>query len=206
MKKPALAGSRMALAAVLAAAALLGSACGDDPKRPPVATGDPGAPGMGAGGGSGQAEGGVQDGGDGGDAGATCTELAATGSIIDQNAVNVDPPAGTGGTILDGTYDITDARIHQGAAGLPGPTGSSYQGAIRFTGTTFERVVVFRSSAGALAETRSSGTFTTSGQLATFSSTCPTPGQEQLTYSVANTSVTFSNLASKESFTFTLRP
>ena len=193
----------------IAAAALFASACGDDPKRPPV-TEDLGSSGggpVGSGGG-----GGPRDGGGGEDAGLDgnavegCTDLTPTGPIIDQNAVNDDPPAGTGGAIVDGTYDITDARINQGAVGLPGPTGSSYQGSIRFTGTTFERVVIFRSSAGAFAETRTSGTFVTNGQTAALNATCPTPGQEQLTYSVAGTAVTFANLATKESFTFTLRP
>jgi|GEM_PF-1726292 len=204
MRKPTLA------IVAIATAALLGSACGDDPKRPPVAA-DPGSPGGSAVGGGSGGGGGSRDGGSG-DAGLDvnviegCTELDPTGPIIDQNAVNDDPPAGTGGTIVDGTYDITDARINQGSVGLPGPTGSSYQGSIRFTGTTFERVVIFRSSAGAFAETRTSGTFVTNGQGATFSATCPAPGQEQVTYSVVSTAVTFSNLATKESFTFTLRP
>ncbi len=202
MKKPTLA------VVAIVAAALLASACEEDPQRPPVTESGSGSPGR-AGGGSGD---GSQDGGEGGapdsglDAATACTDLVPTGPIIDQNAINDDPSAGMGGTFVDGIYDLTDARLHQGAAGLPGPTGSSYQGAIRFTGTTFERVMVFQSSGGAKAETRTSGTFTLNGQNATFSAACPTPGQEQLTYSVANTSVTFSNLATKESFTFTLRP
>lgn len=203
MKKPTLA------VVAIVAAALLASACEEDPQRPPVTESGSGSPGR-AGGGSGD---GSRDAGEGGapdsgldDAASACTDLTPTGPIIDQNAINDDPSAGMGGTFVDGIYDLTDARLHQGAAGLPGPTGSSYQGAIRFTGTTFERVMIFQSSAGAKAETRTSGTFTLNGQSATFSVACPTPGQEQLTYSVANTSVTFSNLATKESFTFTLRP
>lgn len=183
-------------------AALIGSACADDPRRPPV-TNDA------VGGNSGGATvdaGAARDGAVDGDAAASCTELEATGSIIDQNAVNIDQNAGTGGVIADGTYDLTSASLHVGAAGLPGPTGSSYQGSIRFDGGSFERVIVFRSSAGASTETRTSGTFTTIGPSATLSATCPSAGQEQLSYSVATTSVTFANLATKESFIFTSRP
>lgn len=200
MRKPSI--------AVLAiAAALLGSACSEEPKRPPVTTDGTGTPDLGGvGGGGGDGGGGDGGLGDGGDAGTGCTELAPTGGVINQNAVNDDPPAGTGGTIEDGVYDITDALVYVGAAGLPGPTGSSFQGSIRITGTTFERVIVFRSSAGASTETRSSGTLATTNSNATVTLACPTASQEQLTYSVATTSVTFSNLVTKESFTFTRQP
>lgn len=197
----------MKKALVLAVAALFGGACGEAPKRPSIAADGPAPPGLGGvlGGGA-PIDGGVEDASYGGDAGFMCTSLAPDSGIVDQNAVSEDPPAGMGGTIIDGVYDLTDARLHQGAFGLPGPTGSSYQGSIRVEGLSFERVIVLRSSAGAASEVRSSGNLSTSGTTATFMVTCPSPTQEQLTYSVANTSVTFSNLVTKESFTFTRQP
>ena len=162
-------------------------------------------PGLGSSGGTGDggtSEAGPTDAGDGG----TCTDLANTGFVVDEDVVNDDLPAGTGGTITDGTYDITSVRLHQGAAALPGPTGNSYQGAIRVTGPTYERVVVFKSSAGAGSEVHSSGTFTPTGINATIALTCPSASQEQVTYSVLNDTLTVSNLVTKASFVFTKRP
>ena len=189
----------------VAVSALLGGACGDDPKRPAV-TGDgtvqPGTGGAGAGGGAG--EGGVADGGiaDAGDGGA-CTDLANTGAIINQNAVNDEVPSGTGGVVTDGTYDLTDAVVYQGAGGLPGPTGNSFQGSIRITGDAYERVMVFRSSAGAASEIRSRGTFTQSDINGTIALVCPAPSQEAVTYSVNANTLTITNLGTKESLSFT---
>ncbi len=190
----------------IAAAALLGSACKEDPKRPPVAADDPASPGMGnvSNGGGTRTDGGSED--DSGDASTACTDLEPSGGIIDQNGTSDDPVAGAGGTIVDGVYELTDARLHQGAATLPGLTGSSFQGAIRFTGNAFERVIVLRTSGGASSETRSSGTFTTNDSNATMTLACPIATQEHVTYTVANTSVTFTNLVTKETFTFTMQP
>lgn len=193
-------------ALALAFVAVSGTACSDDPKRPAVLTDGPARPGIGAGGGTddgGSSEAGpTTDAGDGG----TCTDLENTGFVVDESVVNDDLPAGTGGTVADGTYDITGVRLHQGAGALPGPTGNSYQGSIRVTGASYERVVVFKSSAGAGSEIRSTGTLTPSGINATIALTCPSPTQEQVTYSVMNDTLTVSNLVTKASFVFTKRP
>jgi hypothetical protein len=88
------------------------AACKEDPERPP-ATGDlPRAPPMGGGaGGGGTGEGGADGGlGDGGDAGA-CNDLTNQGVVVDQNGVVGDAPTGSGGTIQDGTYELTLATV-----------------------------------------------------------------------------------------------
>jgi hypothetical protein len=185
-------------------AAMFGSACGDDPKRPAPGIEGRYQPGNAAAGGGGSTDGGVADASDGGDAGA-CTNLSNTGTVVDLNAVNDDLPPGTGGTVLDGTYDIVEARLYQGLAGVPGLTGTTYQGSIRITGPTFERVVIVRTAAGP-SETRSTGTFAASGTSATIGLTCPVAAQEQLAYSVLNNSLTLSNHATKESFVFARQP
>src|SRR4051794_38831312 len=94
------------------------SACAEDPKRPAI--GEPGASGpVGGGSGGGAAsDASASDAGDGGDA-SSCTSLPITGPQIEQQAVSGDPPAGSGGVILDGIYDLTEARIYVGAAGVP---------------------------------------------------------------------------------------
>ncbi|MBX3219715.1 MAG: hypothetical protein KF795_04295 [Labilithrix sp.] len=187
----------------LVTGAILAGACSDDPKRPPVLTDGPPQP---SGGGSATpTDGGLDDDLDAGDGG-SCTALENTGLEVDENAVNDELPPGTGGTIADGIYDISSVRLYQSASGLPGLTGNSYQGSIRVTGQVYERVVVFKSSAGAGAETRSSGTFTPSGTNATIAITCPSPLQEQVTYTALDTSLVVSNLVTKTSFVFTKRP
>lgn len=193
-------------ALAIAFAAVSGTACSDDPKRPAVLTDGPARPGMGSGGGTGTGDGGSSEAGTTAGDGGTCTDLENTGFVVDENVVNDYLPAGTGGTIADGTYDIAQVRLHQGAGALPGPTGNSYQGSIRVTGATYERVVVFKSSAGAGSEVRSTGTLTPSGINATITLTCPSPTQEQVTYSALNDTLTVSNLVTKASFVFTKRP
>lgn len=191
----------LSLAFVAAAA----PACSDDPKRPAVLadeTAPPRTSGSIGGGDGGSKPGPTADDPDGG----ACTDLENTGPLVDESVVNEELPAGAGGEIADGTYDITDVRLHQGLSALPGPTGASYQGSIRVTGTTYERVVVFKSSTGAGSEVRSAGTFTPSGINATIALTCPSPTQEQVTYSVLNDTLTVSNLVTKASFVFTKRP
>ena len=201
MRKPTL------VALAIVAAALFGGACKEDEPRPPVAANEPASPGVGAsGGGGGTRDASIADGGADAADGGACTDLAVGGGLIDQLAVNDDPPRGSGGTIVDGVYDLTDVRVYQGAAGLPGPTGTSYQGSIRITGTTFERVLVFQTSAGPSTEIRSSGTFTANATNATIALSCPTASQEQVTYSVTDSSVAFTNLVTKESFTFVRQP
>lgn len=187
--------------ALLACAAI---ACSDPPVRPPPAGDATESPGMGGAGGGGAAasDGGADAGG--GDGGAeACTDLPKTGAVIDQNAYALDLPPGIGGDVEDGTYELTDAAVYVGAAGLPGPTGAAYQGTLRVTGQRFERVLVLSSAGGASAETASSGALTLAGINATLALTCPSASQEQVTYSATPTSLVLSNLVTKESFTFT---
>ncbi|MCW5834478.1 MAG: hypothetical protein KIS78_18905 [Labilithrix sp.] len=187
----------------LTVVAALGGACKDEPARPAVLADAPAQPSRG--GGSSASDGAAEEEDDAGDAG-SCTSLENTGFEVEELAVNDDLPPGTGGTIADGVYDISTVRVYQGAAGLPGPTGNTYQGSIRVTDQLYERVVTLRSSAGAGAETRSSGTFTPEGSNATIAIACPSPLQEQVTYTALDSSLVVSNLVTKTSFVFTKRP
>lgn len=186
--------------------ALLGVACKDDPTRPPASTEGSSSPPVGGGGSvaSPSDAGGTND-GDGGDAG-SCTTLSNTGTPVDQNAFVDDLPPGTGGTLADGTYDLVQAELY-GTQGVPGLTNTTYQGSIRITGSTFERVLLVRSSNNAITELDATGTITPSGaNNAVISLTCPVPSQEQVTYTVTDASLTLSNLTTKELFRFTKQP
>jgi hypothetical protein len=194
----------------LLAALAIGAACADDPKRPPPASGDlPNQPGMGGSvaGGGGVSDAGRTDSGANGksDAATACTDLPITGAVVDQIAEIGDPPPGSGGTVLDGIYDIIEARFFAGASGLPGLTGNSYRGTIRITGQSFERALVFTNASNATSETHASGTFTpgSGNGSATIAFNCPALPQEQVTYSVTNDNLIVTDLLTKVSFTYT---
>jgi hypothetical protein len=147
------------------------------------------------------------------DGGGTCTDLSTAGTnVVAENAVADTLAPGTGGNITDGTYNLIQVTLYQGTGG-GGPTGNTFQGTIRITGTTFERVLVEQATGGTPVESRVSGTITTSDAgttSATLALTCPTAAGEQLTYTVVDTaqpiSLTLSNLTSKESFVFSKLP
>jgi hypothetical protein len=190
--------------AALSALPIVTGACNnDEPKRPPVYTGGSATPGIGGGGSA--TDGGLLESGTGADGG-VCTDLADTGVDVDQTAVADDLVAGTGGTVTDGTYNLTEARVYVGAAGTPGPTNVVYKESIRITAPNFERVVVFTSSAGSTSEIRSSGTFTQNGTTGVITLSCPSVNTEQVTYTAAANTLTISNVVTKESFVYALTP
>jgi len=192
--------------AALALGALF--ACEEDPVRPPTTGDGPTQPGgaLGAGGGV------PGDGGspfDGGDDGGSCTSLAPGGAQVDQTRLVDDPPLGTGGPLLDGTYDLIEARLYVGVSGLPGLTGNRYQGSLRLTGTAAERaLVVFTNANGLSTSSFVRGTLTASGPNATLAVTCPGPQQESYSVAVANAGATLTlvNQVTKEAFVWSKRP
>ena len=185
-------------------------ACQEDEKRPPAA-GDLGnSP---TGGGTGGGNGGNRDGGgneggggDGGDGGSACNALTNDANVVDQNRVTGDPPTGTGGTIPDGTYELTQAQVYVGAAGTPGPSGVTYKGVLRLTNGKLERVTEMTPNQGSSPiESRTFGDLVAGGSSFTVTQTCPAPFQDQYTYSVVTNTLNITSLITKESFTFTAR-
>lgn len=197
-------GSCLALLAL----GLLAS-CSDPPNRPPTSTDATGRPGIVGGGGSdGGSSGSLPT--DGGadsstDAGA-CTALANQGGVVDLTAVADTLPAGTGGTIEDGTYVLTDAKIYVGNTGQPGLTNATYQITLTLSGSNFERALVYKNASGVTTEQKSKGTFVSSGVTGSFNLTCPSALQESVAITVASTTITFGNTITKEAFTFTKKP
>src|SRR5690606_39693 len=136
------------------AVTLSAAACKDDPERPPAASDTGQATGGGSGGGGGGPGGdggGSSSGGEGGggDSGAACNALVNDANVIDQNGIVGDPLTGTGGTIADGTYELTTAEVYVGGGGVPGPTGVTYRGVLRITGGQIERVTAVQANQGA---------------------------------------------------------
>ena len=190
----------IAAGCALALSASVLSACKDEPAKPDVlADGLP--PPLSVGGG-----GAPQETGDSSDAGGTCTDLQVTKAAVDQVAFVDTLPQATGGIVADGSYDLTEARVYRGLGATPGPTGTSYQGALRLTGRRFERVLVTKTNTTAGLERRTSGTITVGGSSASVSLACPSSTDEQLTYSVTNGKLSFLNPQSGEVLVFTPRP
>lgn len=183
--------------------------CKEEEPKPPVET-SPATPKPTPGGST--TEAGTSDGGkEGGnttadaDAGGVCTDLAASTAVINEIAVQGDPPVGLGGALLDGTYNITDAQRFVGAAGVPGVTGASYQGSLRLSAgaTVLERHVIFKNASGAASELVHKGSFIPgTGGNGTVSLTCPTLTQESVSYTVNGNNLIISNLVTKESLTY----
>jgi hypothetical protein len=183
--------------------------CKEDESRPPAASDLGGATAGGAGGGGGAGDGGGADGGgDAGDAAtAPCNTLTNDANVVDQNRLAGEPVTGNGGTITPGTYELKTAEVYVGTA-APGPSGVTYQGVLRVTGSKIERVTKVQANQGSTpVETRSIGDFTAAGTTLTVTQTCPAPFQDQYTYTVttANNTLNITSLITKESFTFTLR-
>lgn len=183
-------------------------ACEDDPERPPPAADGPAQGGSAGAGGASGGDDGTSDAGTGlgGDGGA-CNTLEPPSASIDQNAVSGDPPAGTGGTIQDGTYDLVGASVYVGIAGVPGLTGNRYRGVLQIAGTVLSRTLVFTNTSNATNTTAQAGPFSLNGVNMVLLVDCPTPVQEQLTYSVTNSgaSLTLTNLVTREVYVFQRR-
>ena len=203
---------RIVASLVFASALVTLTACKEETERPPPAGDLPRAPPIGGGAGGGgtgtSSEGGTAADAGGGDPsdGGTCTALPIQGAVVDQNAVTGDPPNGSGGTVADGTYDLTLATLYAGAAGTPGPTGLQFRGVLRLSGGTFERVHEEAITGQPPQEERTSGTFAAGGSTFSLSRDCPLPAaQDQLRYSAISNTLVLTSLVTKESFTFTLR-
>lgn len=180
------------------------AACKGDPDRPPVANGGSAYPGSSSG------SGGTSDAGsnpspttDGGDAGA-CTDLlpSMSGGVILQDVVIDALPAGSGGTLADGLYFLSQAQLYQ-SSGIAGPTDTEFVGVMRITGTTFERAVSAQAGTATEATSAVSGTITTSGTNATIALSCPSASQETVRFTALDTTLTFSNPVTGEQFVYT---
>jgi hypothetical protein len=99
------------------------------------------------------------------EAAVVCTTLANSAAAVPVQTIAADPPTPEGGTIVDGTYVMTETAIYTGPDGPSGTNGTS-QTTIQVTGTTIQIV-----SAGD-PPTRTI-TLATSGTSFTSTDTCP---------------------------------
>lgn len=137
--------------------------------------------------------GGSSSGGDGGGSssgsnGGPCSNLTQQGQNVTAEILGGGLPAGTGGTVADGTYVLTRAIGHL-AFMLPSPPSIGAI-TIRITGTNAEAVTTINGTTDT-----HSGSFTTNGNSFSLTSTCSTAAngnglQFMGTYSVGQDSGT----------------
>jgi hypothetical protein len=197
------------IAAVLFQVGLVGlvGACADPEKKPaPAEPGSMTGGGAGGGGGGGSEGGTGSEGGfDAGEAG-VCNDLVNTGTLIDRTGVNGDPPVATGGTVVDGTYDLTAFAVYVGTAGAPGPTGITARSTIRIAAGKIDQILELAGTGKTSTVTTMSSVYTATG--ATFAETdlCPTGGGgRQLQFTANDPQLTLTDLTSKQAFTFSKR-
>ena len=191
----------------LGALALMG-ACSDPPAKPgPAVAGTGTGTGGGGGGGGGGAEGGVVlDGGRDAREGGVCNDVVNTGQLVDRTGINGDPPVATGGTITDGTYDLTIYSVYVGTAGTAGPTGITAKATLRIAAGKIDEIIEIGGTGKTTTVATRSSVYSVTG--ATFAETdlCPTGGGgRQLQFTAGDPLLTLTDPTSKEAFTFTKR-
>ena len=180
------------------------TACTEPTERPATAvvTGNP--PQVSGGGGGGDGGGGSSEGG-GGDGG-VCTNLTNTGTLVDRNGVQGDPPTSLGGTVVDGDYDLSAYTVYVGPAGVAGPTGITAKATIRISGSNIDEILEVGGTGKTTTKTATRSAFSASG--ATFAETqlCPSTGAaRQLQFTATDPILTLTDATTKEAFTFTKR-
>jgi hypothetical protein len=141
------------------------------------------------------------------DSGAACNDVVLTGVLVDRIGFNSSdsPPVGVGGTVVDGTYDLTSYSVYVGAGGVAGPTGISARGSIRISGGKLDEITEF-SGSGPTTQVRKSSGY--SAASATFATTeiCPNVGGgSQRQFTATDPLLTLTDMVTKEAFTFTKR-
>jgi hypothetical protein len=139
------------------------------------------------------------------DTGAACNDVVLTGVLVDRTGVNGDPPVGLGGTVVDGTYDLTGYSVYVGVGGVAGPTGITARGTIRIAGGKLDEITEL-SGSGPTTQVRKSSGY--SAAAATFATTeiCPSVGGgSQRQFTATDPLLTLTDMVTKEAFTFTKR-
>jgi hypothetical protein len=169
----------MKLGLAFAGMALLGTACSSSSSPGSSVTGDGGS--LADASSEDAAVGAVGDaGGDAGDGAVACNTLANTATQVTGAQVAANPPALTGGTVVDGTYSLTNLTIYTGPDGPAGATGMS-QTTIEISGATIQ--VVTNGTPG----TRTEMFTSTAGGTFTATDTCPDTSAFQGAYSATST-------------------
>jgi hypothetical protein len=140
-------------------------------------------------GGGGAMDDGMQDGrgGSGGDgdpaegcspAPEECDPPDQCGALIEKMHVAAELPTALGGTLVDGTYVMTQHNWYHGLGGSSGPSGELVQATMLLSGGSFASVT----SADGYPSTTSSGTTAMSGTSFWMHGSCPATFMKPLSY------------------------
>lgn len=181
-------------------------ACSDPPTRPAPAGEGSAKPPLPVGGSS---DAGRPDSGrdaDGGGDASTCNDLVTTGSLIDRIGIVGDPPVSTGGVVADGTYELTVYSVYVGPGGLGGPTGITAKSNLRISGGRSDDILELGGSGKATTTSRSNNTYGISAASFATTELCPrTGGGKARQFTANDTTLTLTDLTTKEAFTFVKR-
>lgn len=199
---------RALVGSLLSAVVALALACSDkDPRPPPSSSATPPL----YGGGSSTSSGASGTSGTSGtNEGGVCNALTLPAGLIDQISVAGDPAPFVGGTVQDGLYELTDARVYIGTGS--GPTGVAIKEALSISGGVIQDAFqVQRSSGDAGApvtepEAHQTLNYTASGTSLVFSTSCPNPtGDRSYPFTATNTQLVFYDPQSRTQNTYTRR-
>jgi len=115
------------------------------------------------------------------EAATVCNMLTNSATPITYSQVNQNPPVPQGGTMVDGTYAMTDASIYTGPNGPSGPSGMA-QTTIQVTGTTIQIVESGQPPTRTV-------TLATIGTRFTATDTCPDAKVTQGDYTATSTTI-----------------
>jgi len=118
-----------------------------------------------------------------GDEQEVCNELVIDGPQVTYEVVTGTAPTPAGGTVTDGTYELTALHLYDWT--MPTPTAVLI-GTIVFEGNTMQQAL-----SRDFVETRYTSTFTTSGTLFTMTDTCPAAAVDQANFSATANDFTF---------------
>lgn len=181
-------------------------ACSAPPAKPgPAVVGNASVPNIGGGTSEGGIDGGTDADTDSGDGG-VCNDVVLSGVLIDRTGVMGDPPVSTGGTLVDGTYDLTQYTVYVGVAGVAGPTGITAKATIRIAGGKLDQHTQIGGTGKTTTETTSTSTVVATAATLAETDLCPaTGGARQLQFTAADPILTITDPTAKEAFTFTKR-
>ncbi len=149
------------------------------------------------------------DSGPDGNDGGVCNDLQVIGAQVDKIAVASDPPASTGGTVVEGTYDLNAYSQYVGISGVVTPLGITARMTLRIkdVSKTIDEVSEVTTGSAAPAVALTTGAYSITGSAFATSGVCPAGGGKswQFTSNSLN-QIILTDPATREAFTFLKRP
>lgn len=141
--------------------------------------------------------------------GGICNDVVLTGVLVDRSGVPTDAPVAAGGTIVDGTYDLTQDNVYIGATGVGGPTGISVKATIRIAGGKIDEHIQIGGTGKTPTDSTSSSVYTVSGSTVSLTTSCSAggtgPSLNFTSFTAADPILTLLDTSLNEAFTFTKR-